>query len=208
MKLFRKTLFLLLMSVTVAVSAQTGNFGYMDFNGAIKLMPEYFEAQLNLQKIQSDYKNEIDRSKREFERQYVEFMLEQDHLAPTIVAKRQKELQVLMDAYAEFRDSVQVDLESIRLEMLNPIKEKLLKAIYKAGMDLNLDYVIDTGTGAYLYINNDKGIDISNYVYKILGLQEDVSEGDFESLMITINEAVKIEEEEDEEATEEANIEE
>ncbi len=208
MKLFRKTLFLLLMSVTVAVSAQTGNFGYMDFNGAIKLMPEYFEAQLNLQKIQSDYKNEIDRSKREFERQYVEFMLEQDHLAPTIVAKRQKELQVLMDAYAEFRDSVQVDLESIRLEMLNPIKEKLLKAIYKAGMDLNLDYVIDTGTGAYLYINNDKGIDISNYVYKILGLQEDVSEGDFESLMIPINEAVKIEEEEDEEANEEANIEE
>lgn len=194
MKLFRKTLFLLLMSVTVAVSAQTGNFGYMDFNGAIKLMPEYFEAQLNLQKIQSDYKNEIDRSKREFERQYVEFMLEQDHLAPTIVAKRQKELQVLMDAYAEFRDSVQVDLESIRLEMLNPIKEKLLKAIYKAGMDLNLDYVIDTGTGAYLYINNDKGIDISNYVYKILGLQEDVSEGDFESLMIPINEAVKTEE--------------
>lgn len=194
MKLFRKTLFLLLMSVTVAVSAQTGNFGYMDFNGAIKLMPEYFEAQLNLQKIQSDYKNEIDRSKREFERQYVEFMLEQDHLAPTIVAKRQKELQVLMDVYAEFRDSVQVDLESIRLEMLNPIKEKLLKAIYKAGMDLNLDYVIDTGTGAYLYINNDKGIDISNYVYKILGLQEDVSEGDFESLMIPINEAVKTEE--------------
>jgi len=196
------------MSVTVAVSAQTGNFGYMDFNGAIKLMPEYFEAQLNLQKIQSDYKNEIDRSKREFERQYVEFMLEQDHLAPTIVAKRQKELQVLMDAYAEFRDSVQVDLESIRLEMLNPIKEKLLKAIYKAGMDLNLDYVIDTGTGAYLYINNDKGIDISNYVYKILGLQEDVSEGDFESLMIPINEAVKTEEEEDEEANEEVNIEE
>lgn len=208
MKLFRKTLFLLLMSVTVAVSAQTGNFGYMDFNGAIKLMPEYFEAQLNLQKIQSDYKNEIDRSKREFERQYDEFMLEQDHLAPTIVAKRQKELQVLMDAYAEFRDSVQVDLESIRLEMLNPIKEKLLKAIYKAGMDLNLDYVIDTGTGAYLYINNDKGIDISNYVYKILGLQEDVSEGDFESLMIPINEAVKTEEEEDEEANEEVNIEE
>lgn len=208
MKLFRKTLFLLLMSVTVAVSAQTGNFGYMDFNGAIKLMPEYFEAQLNLQKIQSDYKNEIDRSKREFERQYVEFMLEQDHLAPTIVAKRQKELQVLMDVYAEFRDSVQVDLESIRLEMLNPIKEKLLKAIYKAGMDLNLDYVIDTGTGAYLYINNDKGIDISNYVYKILGLQEDVSEGDFESLMIPINEAVKTEEEEDEEANEEVNIEE
>jgi len=206
MKLFRKTLFLLLMSVTVAVSAQTGNFGYMDFNGAIKLMPEYFEAQLNLQKIQSDYKNEIDRSKREFERQYVEFMLEQDHLAPTIVAKRQKELQVLMDAYAEFRDSVQVDLESIRLEMLNPIKEKLLKAIYKAGMDLNLDYVIDTGTGAYLYINNDKGIDISNYVYKILGLQEDVFEGDFESLMIPINEAVKTEEEE--EANEEVNIEE
>lgn len=196
MKLFRKTLFLLLMSVTGAVSAQTGNFGYMDFNGAIKLMPEYFEAQLNLQKIQSDYKNEIDRSKREFERQYVEFMLEQDHLAPTIVAKRQKELQVLMDAYAEFRDSVQVDLESIRLEMLNPIKEKLLKAIYKAGMDLNLDYVIDTGTGAYLYINNDKGIDISNYVYKILGLQEDVSEGDFESLMIPINEVVKTEEDE------------
>ena len=166
-----RTLFLIvLLSVTTMLSAQEGKFGYIDFNGTLKLMPEYMEAQIILLKTQSDYREEIERSKREFERQYIDFMLEQDYLSPSIVAKRQKELQLLMDNNAEFRDKVQSELETKRDELLLPLKNKLMKAVSEISMEQDLDYVIDTGKGAYLFINPDKGVDISEVVYKILGI--------------------------------------
>ena len=142
-----------------------------DFNSTLKLMPEYMEAEINLQKIQSDYRTEIERSKREFERQYIEFMLEQDHLSSSIVAKRQKELQLLMDNNTKFRDKVQEELETQRVNMLAPLKQKLLSVISKVCTDKGLDYVIDTGTRTYLFINPEKGVDISNQVYSILGIE-------------------------------------
>ena len=108
-----------------------------------------------------EYQDELERSKREFERQYIEFMMEQDHLSASIVAKRQKELQLLMDNNAQFKDKVQTELESKRDEMLLPLKKKLLTAVSEVCLEQNLDYVVDTGKGTYLYINQEKGVDIS-----------------------------------------------
>ncbi len=170
MKTSRILFLIVLLSVTTLLSAQEGKFGYIDFNGTLRLMPEYMEAQIILLKTQSDYREEIERSKREFERQYIDFMLEQDYLSPSIVAKRQKELQLLMDNNAEFRDKVQSELETKRNELLLPLKNKLMKAVSEISKEQDLDYVIDTGKGAYLFINPDKGVDISEVVYKKLGI--------------------------------------
>lgn len=167
----RLSIIFVFMNFFLALSAQEGKFGYIDFNSTLKLMPEYMEAEINLQKIQSDYRNEIERSKREFERQYIEFLLEQDHLSSSIVAKRQKELQLLMDNNSRFRDNIQEELETSRINMLAPIKQKLLSVVSKVCTDKGLDYVIDTGTHTYLFINPDKGVDISENVYRLLGIE-------------------------------------
>lgn len=171
MSRLRLLLIMILAGSFSLLSAQEGRFGYLDFNSTLKLMPEYLEAEINLQKTQSDYREEIERSKREFERKYIEFMLEQDHLSASIVAKRQKELQLLMDNNAEFRDKVQTDLENKREELLIPLKKKLMEEIAGVCTEQNLDYVIDTGKGTYLFINPDKGVDISVPVYRKLGIE-------------------------------------
>lgn len=176
-RLFLALFFLVAFQV---LSAQDGKFGFIDFNKTLKLMPEYTEAESRLRSIQSDYHEEIERSKREFERQYIEFMLEQDHLSASIVAKRQKELQLLMDNNAQFRDNIQLELEARRDELLMPIKKKLLETVSDVCIGNNLDYVVDTSKGAYLFINPEKGVDISEQVYKILGIEiktEKVVEG-------------------------------
>jgi len=180
MKTAKTLLTTILLCVTAVVSAQEGKFGFIDFNETLRRMPDYKEAETNLRQIQSEYHEEIERSKREFERQYIEFMLEQDHLSPSIVAKRQKELQLLMDNNAQFRDDIQQELEARRDELLVPIKKKLLKAVSDVCTEKNLDYVVDTGKGTYLYINEDRGVDISEDVYTLLGIEivrETVVEG-------------------------------
>ena len=176
-----KTLLALILSnAFLMLSAQEGKFGFIDFNGTLRIMPEYLEAEKTLRDIQSDYHEEIERSKREFERQYIEFMLEQDHLSASIVAKRQKELQLLMDNNAQFRDNVQLELEARRDELLMPLKKKLMQVVSEICVEKELDYVVDTGKGSYLYINPEKGVDLTDDVYRILGIEkqkESVVEG-------------------------------
>ena len=179
--MFRKlSVTLIVVCAFQMLYAQEGKFGFIDFNKTLRLMPEYKEAESNLRSIQSDYHEEIERSKREFERQYIEFMLEQDHLSASIVAKRQKELQILMDNNAQFRDNVQMELEARRDELLMPIKKKLLECVSEVCTENGLDYVVDTGKGTYLFINPEKGVDISDPVNKLLGIEiktEQIVEG-------------------------------
>jgi outer membrane protein len=172
MKTLRTLLTVFVLSVCFVASAQDGMFGYIDFNNTLKLMPDYMDAELKLKKIQSEYRDEIERSKREFERQYINFILEQDHLSPSIVAKRQKELQLIMDNNVQFRDNVQSELESKRDSLLNPIKLKLLNVISEVCTEKGLDYVIDTGAGAFLSINQTRGVDISVPVYGRVGIEK------------------------------------
>lgn len=164
----------ILANAFLMLSAQEGKFGYLDFNGTLRIMPEYLEAEKTLREIQSDYHEEIERSKREFERQYIEFMLEQDHLSASIVAKRQKELQLLMGNNAQFRDNVQLELEARRDELLMPLKKKLMKVVSDVCVEKNLDYVVDTGKGTYLFINGNRGVDISDQVYELLGIEKEL----------------------------------
>ena len=171
---------LILANAFLMLSAQEGKFGFIDFNGTLRIMPEYLEAEKTLREIQSDYHEEIERSKREFERQYIEFMLEQDHLSASIVAKRQKELQLLMDNNAQFRDNIQLELEARRDELLMPLKKRLMQVVSEVCVEKELDYVVDTGKGTYLYINPEKGVDLTDDVYRILGIEritESVVEG-------------------------------
>ena len=158
----------------LTLSAQEGKFGFIDFNATLRRMPDYIEAEANLRNIQSVYQDELDRSKREFERQYIEFMLEQDHLSASIVAKRQKELQLMMDNNVQFRDDGQMELEAKRDELLIPLQKKLLNAVQEVSTELNLDYVVDTGKGTYLYINQERGVDISDQVGSRLGIEKKV----------------------------------
>ena len=171
MKTAKTLLTTILLSVSMVLFAQEGKFGFIDFNETLRRMPDYKEAESTLRQIQSEYHEEIERSKREFERQYIEFMLEQDHLSPSIVAKRQKELQLLMDNNAQFRDDIQQELEARRDELLVPIKKKLLQAVSDVCTEKNLDYVVDTGKGTYLYINENRSVDITEDVYTRLGIE-------------------------------------
>lgn len=170
----RILLALTLANAFLTLSAQEGKFGFIDFNATLRRMPDYIEAEANLRNIQSVYQDELDRSKREFERQYIEFMLEQDHLSASIVAKRQKELQLMMDNNVQFRDDVQMELEAKRDELLVPLQKKLLTAVQEVSAELNLDYVVDTGKGTYLYINQERGVDISDEVGSRLGIEKKV----------------------------------
>ena len=52
----------------------SARFGYLSYSSVIRLMPEYVSAQKKLARLQEKYEAELQRSDKEFNRKYVEFL--------------------------------------------------------------------------------------------------------------------------------------
>ncbi|MCQ2126991.1 MAG: OmpH family outer membrane protein [Bacteroidaceae bacterium] len=160
-----------LLSVLLGAHAQTGHFGYIDRDFAIKAMPQYVADSISLDSIQKEYSMEMERSSEMFERMYVDFMVEQDKLAAPIVAKRQKELQLLLEEDSKLRDSLQKDLEQRRRSMLDALDEHLASVVNKVAVELDLDYVVDISNRTFMFMNPERSVDITEKVFQKLGIK-------------------------------------
>lgn len=168
-----KKLIVILTALAFAVStdAQNGRFGFIDYNQTLKMMPEYAAAQDSLRHIEEEYAEEIERSDTEFNRQYMEYIHGQKLMSASILQKRQKELQHLYDGSMEFKKAASDSIRAERARLLKPLKRKLSDAISKVGRKRGLDYVLDLASSPYLYVNEDKGMDITGDVCKVLGIK-------------------------------------
>ncbi len=174
----RITTILLTLAASLTICAQEGRFGYINFSETIKMLPEYAKAQESVRQLQNEYAKEVERSETEFYRQYTEYLHGQDLLSATIVMKRQKELQQLYDNSMTFKKNFRDSLNVERKRLLEPLELKVMKSVNKIGKKLRLDYVIDLSAHTYLYIDDEKGVDISHDVYKDLGIEYQPKKGD------------------------------
>lgn len=152
-------------------SAAAPRFGYLNYTQVLKEMPQYAEAESNLDVLQGKYDAEIDRAEAEFTRKYAEFLQEQHEFPENILVKRHKELQELMEKSIAFKEEIRRTLKEARDKMLAPLTAELDKAIAEVAARHNFDYVLNTEDKAYLYINAVVGLDISNEVRSLVGIK-------------------------------------
>jgi hypothetical protein len=82
-------------------------FGYFSYDEALRSMPEYKNVKNNLDNLSKQFKAEADRSEAEFNKKYEAFLDEQRDLAPSILKKRQAELQDMLERNIAFKDEAQ-----------------------------------------------------------------------------------------------------
>ena len=83
--------------VGYAQDAQALKYGYLSYDSVFKAMPEYATMQASMQTLRDKYEAEQKRVEDDFNKKYEEFL---DGLAgypPTILQKRQSELQEMLD---------------------------------------------------------------------------------------------------------------
>lgn len=146
-------------------------FGFLSYSEVIRLMPEYISAQEKLNRLQEKYEAELQRSDKEFNRKYAEFLEGQKEFPENILLKRQKELHELMEKSIQFRDETNALMDNARKEMTAPIMEKLNEAIRIIGQQHQFEYVLNTDNNTYPYINKSVGMDITSLVKKKLNIK-------------------------------------
>ena len=136
-------------------------FGYVSYMEIVKALPEYNLVEAHLDELQAKYEAEIERSDREFNQKYTDFIEEQSQFPDNIRIKRHKELQELMEISMEFKAEVNRTMREARKEMMKPLYEKVDEAAMKVCVDGGYDYILNTDNRMYIAINPHNGKDIT-----------------------------------------------
>lgn len=155
---------LFLTAVFPLVAMAQVKFGYLSYDEAIKSMPEYAVMQENINDLRSKYDAELKRVEEEFNRKYEEFLDGQRDFAPTILQKRQTELQDLLKKNVAFKAESQKLLKKAEEEAYLPLKEKLRKVLEEIGLERGYAFIINTDGDACPFIHPDMGEDVTQLV--------------------------------------------
>ena len=107
---------------------------------------------------------ELKRVEDEFNRKYEEFLDGQRDFAPTILQKRQTELQDLLKKNVAFKAESQKLLKKAEEEAYLPLKEKLKKVLEEIGLERGYAFIINTDGDACPFIHPDMGEDVTQLV--------------------------------------------
>ncbi|MBR0115826.1 MAG: OmpH family outer membrane protein [Prevotella sp.] len=149
------------------VGAQV-KFGYFSYEQTLKWMPEYKIVVDNMNDLKSKYDAETKRVEEEFNRKYEEFLDGQRDFAPTILQKRQTELQELLNRNVAFKAESERLLAEAEKEAFAPLHQKLSNALQKIGAQNGYAFILNTDGNACPYIDPTMGEDVTNMLKEAL----------------------------------------
>ena len=149
------------------VGAQV-KFGYFSYEQILKWMPEYKIVVDNMNDLKSKYDAETKRVEEEFNKKYEEFLDGQRDFAPTILQKRQTELQELLNRNVAFKAESERLLAEAEKEAFAPLHQKLSKALQAIGAQNGYAFILNTDGNACPYIDPTMGEDVTNMLKEAL----------------------------------------
>ena len=154
----------------MGVTAQS-KFGYVSYKEIVKTLPEYNIVEAHLDELQKMYEAEVERSDREFNQKYTDFIEEQSRFPDNIRMKRHKELQELMEKSIAFKKEIILAMREARAEMMKPLYEKVDEAAMKVCVDGDYDYILNIDDRTYIAINPKNGVDVTEQLKQELNME-------------------------------------
>lgn len=139
-------------------------FGVISREAVLKSIPDYLKVDQEMEKLKADFEAEAKRSADEFNAKYETFLNEQRNYAPSIMRKRQVELEEMMRSNENFRIESHKLLREARQEALRPLQDKINEAIRQVSIQQGLLFVLNADADRVPYYLEGVGIDITEAV--------------------------------------------
>jgi outer membrane protein len=168
-KIFIATCGFLLM----AASIQAQKYAIIDTRYILDKMPDYKEAQNQLNDIAIGWQRDIDIKQTELDKMYTDFDAEKVMLSNELQKKREDQL---FNKEKELRDlqrkrfGFEGDLFKKRQELIKPIQDKVYNAVQKMAVTRGYDFVLDKSEGITIIFADPK-LDKSEDILKELGVR-------------------------------------
>lgn len=160
----------------LAMTALTGfsqKYALIDTRYILDKLPEYKQAQKNLDSIAADWQKDIDTKQASLDKMYKDYDAEQVMLSDDLKKKREDQLY---NKEKELRDlqrkrfGFEGDLFKKRQELVKPIQDKVYNAVQKMSVSRGYDLVLDKSEGITVIFADPK-LDKSEDVLRELGVK-------------------------------------
>ena len=168
-----KKIFLLACMLGFGLVGFSQKYAIIDTRYILDKMPDYKEAQKQLDEIAAGWQKEIDAKQVELDKMYKDYEGEQVMLTEEIRKKREDQLfnkeKDLRDQQRK-RFGFEGDLFKKRQELIKPIQDKVYNAVQKMAVGRGYDFVLDKSEGITIIFADPK-LDKSEDVLKDLGVR-------------------------------------
>jgi outer membrane protein len=166
MRLFLLAVFLI---GGVTLQAQEFKFGHIDSRELLMSMPESDSAQAKIQKLASDYDQQLEEMRVELNKKYDDYLQNRDTYTDLIRQTKEADIQEMQQRIGSFEQMAQQDLQKQQSEMMRPILEKANKAVKDVAEENGFLYIFDIGSGNPVYWS-EQSVDVLPLVKTKLGL--------------------------------------
>lgn len=166
----KKFLFMLFVLAMPLVAGAQAKFGYFSFSEILNAMPDRAVADRNLADLRLKYDAEMKRAENEFNVKYEEFLEGQRDFVPSILHKRQAELQEMMEKNVAFRKEAERLLKQAQDDAYAPLRKKINEAAAKVGSARGYAFILNTDGDACPYIDATVSEDATVFIREILGM--------------------------------------
>jgi len=149
-------------------SQVNAKLGYIDSNELLEMMPGKDSVQNILQNYGKTLENQLQAMYGEYQTKLQDYQSNSNTMSDIIRQTKEKELVDLETRIQTFQQQADVDLQNKQMELLQPILDKAKNAINTVAKENGYTYILDVGTGAFLYY--EKGDNIMPLVKAKLGL--------------------------------------
>lgn len=171
-----KRLFLILVAaLSLSISASAQKFGHIDTKLVVDVLPDAKNASTALEAEAKKYDTQFQAMSTEYQNKYQAYVenVQLADAAPekwsaAIRADKEQELMQLQERIGRFQESAQQSLAQKRVELFNPVMDKLQAAIKKVATEGGYIYIFDVDQ--VRFINESLSTDVTSAVKKELGI--------------------------------------
>lgn len=168
-----KKLFVLTTFCMLAVATMAQKFAYVDSEYIMKQIPEFNEAQKQLDALSTQWQNEIEKRYKDIDEMYKAYQAESVLLTEDMKQEREaaiiaKEQEVQVFQKEKF--GVQGALFQKRQELVQPIQDKVYEALKEVSSSSGYDFIFDKSAQSGILFADDN-YDKSDLVLRKMGIK-------------------------------------
>ncbi len=154
-----------------AQSASSLKIGYTNVEYIVTQMPEYAGIESDLKTFGTQLQKQLESKVQAIRKLEQEIRDGEATLARTVLEDKMKEYQTQMASIQEFQQKADSELQNKQMQLLNPVYEKIEKAIQDVAKENGFTHILSDGMGTVsilLYARDED--DVTNNVLKKLGV--------------------------------------
>ena len=168
----KKLLFTTLV-LFLSFTMQAQKFAYIDTEYILGKIPEYQEAQKQLDALSEQWQKQVEKKYEEIDKMYKDLQAEEILLTESMKNKREEDIikkeQEAID-YQKSKFGVNGELFKKRKELIKPIQEKIYKAVQETANVGKYSIIFDKASSATMVYSNPR-YDKSDDILKRMGIK-------------------------------------